>query len=116
MSLAEAVALLAAKGTDAGAPGGGKVLGDHPNGGAITLRDGRFGAYVSHGKTNATLPKDMAMEDVTLADAVDLINAKGGGQAPVVRKAPAAKKAAPAAKPPAAKKKAPVKKPVKKAG
>ena len=103
LTLPEAVALLAAKGTDAATPGGGRVLGDHPNGGAITLRDGRFGAYVSHGKTNATLPKDKAKDDMTLADAVDLIDAKGGGQAPVIKKAPG-KKASPAAKSPAAKK------------
>ena len=37
---------------------------------------GRFGPYVKHGKTNATLPKDIALEDVTLEQALELIAAK----------------------------------------
>ena len=108
LALDEALILLAAKGTGASAPGGGKVLGDHPNGGAITLRDGRFGAYVSHGKTNATLAKGTAKDEVTLADAIDMINAKGGGQAPAGARKAAVKKPAAAAKKPAVAKKAPV--------
>ncbi len=55
----------------------GRALGDHPTlGGPITVRPGRFGAYVNHGKVNATLPKDMAADDVTLDQAVALIAAK----------------------------------------
>ena len=33
-------------------------------------------ARVKHGKTNATLPKDLDMDDVTLEQAVELIAAK----------------------------------------
>ena len=40
------------------------------------MRKGRFGPYVKHGKTNATLPKDLDMDDVTLEQAVELIAAK----------------------------------------
>ncbi len=61
-----------------------KELGDHPElGGAITVRDGRYGPYVNHGKVNATLPKSVKPEDVTLDQAVSLIAekaAKGGGK------------------------------------
>jgi DNA topoisomerase-1 len=61
-----------------------KELGDHPElGGAITVRDGRYGPYVNHGKVNATLPKAVKPEDVTLDQAVTLIAekaAKGGGK------------------------------------
>ncbi len=51
-------------------------LGDHPDGGAVTVRDGRYGPYVNHGKVNATLPRDVKPESVTLEMALELIAAK----------------------------------------
>ena len=36
-----------------------KELGEHPDGGAVQVLDGRYGPYVKHEKTNATLPKDI---------------------------------------------------------
>ena len=58
-------------------PASGRELGDHPGDGKpIVVRKGRFGPYVKHGKTNATLPKDLDMDDVTLEQAVELIAAK----------------------------------------
>jgi DNA topoisomerase-1 len=94
LTLDQAVAMIAAKAAGGGGGGaaGGRVLGDHPDGGAITVRAGRFGPYVSLGKVNATLPKSMSAEDVTLEDAIRLIVEKGGAPK---KKAPA-KKAAPA--------------------
>ena len=89
-----------------------KVLGQHPRTEAeIKLMEGRFGPYVTDGTTNATLPKSLAPEQLTLEEAAQLIDeraAKGpppkkGRRAPA-KKAPAAKKAAPA------KKKAPARK------
>ncbi len=53
-----------------------KTLGDHPDGGAVTVRSGRYGPYVNHGKVNATLPRDVKPEDVTLPQALELIAAR----------------------------------------
>ena len=77
-------------GKRAGGVPAGRSLGEHPAvGGELIVRPGRYGPYVSHGKVNATLPKGMAPEELTLAQAVELIAARGGG----VAKAPARKAA-----------------------
>ncbi|YBV97241.1 type I DNA topoisomerase [Phyllobacteriaceae bacterium JZ32] len=75
------------------------TLGEHPDGGAITVRDGRYGPYVNWGKVNATLPKGKDPATVTLEEALALIAEKGGASA----KKPARTKAtkAPARKAPA---------------
>lgn len=88
-----------------------KELGDHPDGGAITVRDGRYGPYVNWGKVNATLPKGLDPQAVTLEKALELVAERAGksGKKAAPKKA-AAKKAAPAKKPAAAKKAAPKKK------
>ncbi len=99
VTLAEAITLLATK-----PPAEGKALGEHPLGGAITLRDGRYGAYVSHGKVNATIPKGTPIDSVTLQDAIGWIDDKGGPDKKAIRKAPAKGTAKGAAKKPAAKK------------
>jgi DNA topoisomerase-1 len=80
-----------------------KVMGAHPVSGAeIKLMEGRYGAYLTDGTTNATLPKTVDQAALTLEEAVQLIDAKaaagpakkkGGRKAPA-KKAPA-KKAAP---------------------
>ncbi|MEE4239217.1 MAG: type I DNA topoisomerase [Anderseniella sp.] len=70
-----------------------KDLGAHPDGGGnVLIMDGRYGPYVKYGKVNATLPKDVTPETVTMQQAVELIAAKGGGKAK--KKAPAKKKPA----------------------
>ena len=96
-SLDEALALIAAKQSGGGGAAQGRALGDHPDGGAVTVRAGRFGAYVNWGKINATLPKDVSPDTIGLDEALRLIEAKAG-KAPAGKKAPA-KKAAPAKKP-----------------
>jgi len=87
----------------------GKEIGDHPaRGGKIMLKKGRYGAYVTIDGINATIPDDKEPEQITVEEAIALIEAraaKGGGKA----KRGAAKKAAPkkaAPKKAAAKKKA----------
>jgi DNA topoisomerase-1 len=90
-----------------------RALGPHPaDQQPVLVRKGRFGPYAQHGNRVANLPRDVAMDDLSLAQAVALLAEKGkmlkprggarrGGRA-------AAKPAAPkAASPPA---KAPVRK------
>jgi len=82
----------------------GRAVGDHPKGGPIVAKNGRYGAYVSHAGVNATLPSDITPDQVTLAQAVEILDArvaKTGGAPSARRKAPRrAKAAAPAAKEP----------------
>ncbi|AMB46467.1 type I DNA topoisomerase [Methylobacterium sp. AMS5] len=64
----------------------GRTLGQHPDGAALVVKAGKYGPYVSDGSVNATLPKTMAAESLTLEQAIDLVNAKrasGGGKKPV---------------------------------
>jgi DNA topoisomerase-1 len=73
-----------------------KEVGAHPKDGkSISVGKGRFGPYVRHGKTFASLPKGMEMDAVTLEQAVELIDAKlakaGNGKAAKATKAPAKK-------------------------
>jgi DNA topoisomerase-1 len=81
-----------------------KVLGAHPRTEAeIKLMEGRFGPYVTDGTTNATLPKTVEPESLTLDVALSLLAARAEkGPAKGKKKAPAKKAAA---KKPAAKKK-----------
>jgi DNA topoisomerase-1 len=62
------------KGGKAAAPG--KVLGQDKKGKDISLKSGRYGAYVTDGKTNASLPKSQDAEKLTIEDAIKLIEAK----------------------------------------
>ena len=85
-----------------------KVLGAHPRTEAeLKLMEGRYGPYVTDGTTNATLPKTIAPEALTLEEAAQLIDARAAAApAKAKKKAPAKKKAAPkkaAAKAPAKK-------------
>ncbi len=78
----------------------GRLVGEHPDGGPITVRDGRYGAYVNWGRVNATIPKGTAPDFVTLSDALELIAEREGKPAARPRKsakkAPARGKVAPA--------------------
>lgn len=83
---------------------------DPVSGKPIRIRDGRFGAYVTDGETNVTIPRGQTPDDVTFEIAVQMLaDKRAKGPAPkrgAAKKAPAKK--APAKK--AAAKKAPAKK------
>jgi DNA topoisomerase-1 len=104
-----AVQLLAEKVASRGSRGKAAValreLGEHPAaGGPVNIYDGKYGPYVKWDKLNATIPDTITPEDLTLAQAVDLLDeraAKSGKPKPGAKKKAAPKKAA--AKKPAAK-------------
>jgi DNA topoisomerase-1 len=93
-----------------------KTLGNHPDDQqTVGVYEGKYGPYVKHGKTNATLPKGTDPNSVTLEEALALLAEKSGKKptkkkaaAKTTAKKPAAKKAT--TKKTAAKKKAPSKK------
>jgi DNA topoisomerase-1 len=78
IGLNRAVDLLAQQGKGRGNGFGTiKELGAHPTDGKpVTLSKGRFGPYIKHGATNATLPKGATIEEITLAQALEILAAK----------------------------------------
>jgi DNA topoisomerase-1 len=110
VGLNRAVDLIAQKAAGGFKRGGGASVAaiqtfEH-DGGPITVRAGRYGPYVNQGKINATIPKDVKPEEVTLDQAVQWIAARAEAVGAKVKKKAPAKKAAtkkPAAKKPAAK-------------
>ena len=81
-----------------------RALGAHPDGGPVVIMPGKYGPYVKWAKVNATLPKELSPETVTLEEALALVAEKAGkggkaGKKAAPKKAPAkkvaAKKAAP---------------------
>ncbi|NNL17475.1 MAG: DNA topoisomerase I, partial [Boseongicola sp.] len=97
-----AVELIAEKVASRGRRGVAKTLkdlGDHPeSGGNISIMDGKYRPYVKWEKVNATLPKEISADDLTIAQAVDLIDAKAATKGkkkktPAKKKAPAKRKA-----------------------
>ncbi len=74
ITLQRAVELLAQQ---KGKGPGGRRLGAHPEDKqAVTVHNGRYGAYVKHGKLNATLPSDISAEKLSLDHALKLLAAK----------------------------------------
>ncbi|MGH1444623.1 MAG: type I DNA topoisomerase [Cognatishimia sp.] len=72
-----------------------RELGDHPDGGAMSIMEGRYGAYVKWDKVNATIPKEIEHADLTVEKAIELVNEKAAAKGVKKKKAPAKKKAAP---------------------
>ena len=81
-----------------------RTLGDHPvDKTTVEICSGRYGPYARHGKINATLPKDVSPDEITLEQALELIAAKAAkgdtGKKPVRRAAAAKTPAKATAKP-----------------
>ena len=72
LTLERAVEILASKGK---ANSVLREIGEH-DGKQIIVKDGRYGIYITNGKVNVTLPKDVDYTSLTLEDAIDLINKK----------------------------------------
>jgi DNA topoisomerase-1 len=92
-----------------------KELGPDPvTQGVVTVREGRFGPYVTDGETNASLRKGDEVETITIERAAELLadrRARGPATKKKATKKAAAKKTTAAKKTPAAKKTAAGKKP-----
>src|SRR5208283_4610314 len=80
---------------------GVRALGLHPKTGeSVMVKRGRFGPYVQHAGMVANVPRGVAMEDLTLDEAVALLAERGKAPAKKAapkksaRKAPAKKAAA----------------------
>ena len=73
LSLNRAVEILATEKTKAGARVIKELGIDPKTQMAIEIKDGRYGAYVTDGKINATLPKETTSDEVTLDIALQLI-------------------------------------------
>lgn len=120
VTLEQALAIYAQPKYGAGARRASSALAefeaDPVSGKPIRIRDGRFGAYVTDGETNVTIPRGQQVTDITFEIAVQMLADKRA-KGPAPKRGAAAKKA-PAKKAPAktAAKKAPAKKaPAKKA-
>jgi DNA topoisomerase I len=81
-----------------------KILGKHPvTGEDLLVKSGRFGPYVTDGKINASLPRNSDPQNLTIDDAVNLLQARaikiaaeensedGGSKAPKKRRTSKAK-------------------------
>ena len=74
LNRAVAVILEKAKSGGKGKKVSGRVLGEHPDDQKpITVKSGRFGPYVQHGKVNATIPKDTDPDDISMERALELL-------------------------------------------
>ncbi len=105
IGLNRAVTLIAEKRANPGRGRGAAVkplreLGKHPaDDEPVNVFSGRYGPYVKHGKTNATIPKEIAPEAITLEQAVALVDeraaktGKGGKKKSAPKKKPASKTA-----------------------
>jgi DNA topoisomerase-1 len=99
IGLNRAVDILAQPSRGRGGFGALKELGAHPaDGVAVSVNKGKFGAYVKHGSVNATIPKEVEPENVTMEQAVEWLTARAllptkakAGKAKAVKKTVAKK-------------------------
>lgn len=75
------------------APAALKELGPHPaDHKPVAVYEGQYGPYVKHGTVSASIPKGGDPASVTLAEAVELLEAKRGRAAPARRRTKAVKR------------------------
>ncbi len=96
IGLNRAVSLLAEAKPGRGRAAPLKVVGQHPDDSQpVELYSGRYGHYVKHGKTNATVPGDIEPLEITLEQALPLLAARaaksGGGKKKAAAKPKASK-------------------------
>ena len=72
LTLDRAVEILASKGKGNAVL---RELGEH-DGNMVVVKDGRYGIYITNGKVNVTLPKDIDYTSLDLATAIDSIKNK----------------------------------------
>lgn len=75
-----------------------KELGNHPDGEAINLFNGRYGPYLKHGMINANIPRGADPATITLEQAIELVNARAAAAPSTKSKGKKAAKKAPAKK------------------
>ncbi len=96
IGLDEALEMLAKPKQGRGARGSATALrevGAHPDDGKpVVILDGRFGPYLKHGDINATLPKGVGVDKVTLEEALGIL-AERAARGPVKKKVVRRKKA-----------------------
>jgi DNA topoisomerase-1 len=97
VSLDDALALLAqpkTRGRRAAVSAPLRELGKDPvSGAAVTVKEGRFGPYVTDGETNASLRKGDSVEEITIDRAAELL-AERRAKGPATQRKRAAKKTA----------------------
>ena len=78
VDLARALELFAQpKGKGRGRAAPIRVVGEHPETKSpVELYDGPYGLYIKHEKTNATLPKEIKPEDLSMEQALKLLAEK----------------------------------------
>ena len=60
-----------------------RELGSHPaDGAAVWLKTGHYGPFVAHRRSYASLPRDVAPDDLTLEQALALLEDEGGAGHP----------------------------------
>ena len=72
-----------------------RELGNHPDDNSpVNIFVGPYGPYVKHQKVNASIPKDLEINELSLDKALELLEKKGMGKKrkPARKKAPAKKK------------------------
>lgn len=81
------------KGTKASSAGALRILGKHPaDDQIVSIFSGRYGPYVKHGTTNATIQDKEKVPTMTLEEAVELLAEKDGVPAEKKAGKPAAKR------------------------